>query len=149
MRSSGNATLRSSPAHFRTFVLCATTSRERGVSRWINRNEISSVSPSRGSSETWEPQRSKETNRGLREWFSQWGQTGRIEYGAVFEPLARNFFEQPRITERHSLPQKIQVLIESENWPCNAPKSKLTVESFGKIVVVDQADDRLDFLSVA
>jgi hypothetical protein len=26
--------------------------------------------------------------------------------------------------------------------------SKLTVESFGKIVVVDQADDRLDLLSV-
>src|SRR5579863_8958064 len=35
MRSSGNATLRSSTAHFRTFVLCATTSRDRGVSRLV------------------------------------------------------------------------------------------------------------------
>src|SRR5579863_3561643 len=35
MRSSGNATLRSSTAHFRTFVLCATTSRDTPLSRLV------------------------------------------------------------------------------------------------------------------
>src|SRR5260370_32631473 len=33
--------------------------------------------------------------------------------------------------------------------PARRVSSKLTVESFGKIVVVDQADDRFDFFSVA